>query len=401
MKNEIRKLMQENGIDAVVVSGAGDHNPYMVYISGGGHFKASVVQTGNNDPVIYCFPMEREEAARTGLQTRLHKNQKPGISDQAVELQWMLKEAGLEKGNVAFYGAVEASAFQPLMAEFSRIAPEYRVVSEMQETILMQARATKEESEIACIRNMGKVTTAVVGRVADMLTSSRVKSGYLLDPAGEPLRIGKVKQWINLWLAEAGAENPEGTIFAIGRDAGIPHSTGNADDLIELGKTIVFDIFPCENQGGYFYDFTRTWCLGHADDAIMILYTDVSDVYKSVVQALKPGGACKQYQALTCDLFKARGHPTISHDPGTTDGYVHSLGHGLGLNVHEAPWFSASVATDSYLLPGSVFTIEPGLYYPERGMGVRLEDTYLCKADGTFEKLAEFPMDLVLPVRKG
>jgi Xaa-Pro aminopeptidase len=120
--------------------------------------------------------------------------------------------------------------------------------------------ATKDEAEIEHMRKIGQVTIDVVGKVADLLTSHKAKNGILIKSDGEPLRIGDVKRKINLWLAEQGAENPEGTIFAIGRDAGIPHSSGNPQDLLRLGQTIVFDIFPCESGGGYFYDFTRTRC---------------------------------------------------------------------------------------------------------------------------------------------
>ncbi|MBA4420201.1 MAG: hypothetical protein C0391_03550 [Anaerolinea sp.] len=400
MKKHLDELMAKRGLDAIIITGTGDHNPAMVYMTGGGHFKASVVKKAGLLPVIYCNPMEREEAARTGLTAKLHHNQKTNPAAQADEIRWMLQDAGLANGKVAFYGRVEAGEFMAILEELRKCAPEYILVSEPQDNLLMETRATKGESEIARIRKMGQITTRVVGRVADLLSSSRVRNNHLINSADSLLRVGDIKKLINLWLAEEGAENPEGTIFAIGRDAGIPHSSGNPEDILELGKTIVFDIFPCEEQGGYFYDFTRTWCLGHADDQVMQLYQDVKTVYDTVVKELKPGQLCKDHQRFTCDLFEKMGHPTILSHPGTTDGYVHSLGHGLGLDVHEAPWFSTNVEVNDHLVPGSVFTIEPGLYYPERGMGVRLEDTYLSTTNGSFEKLAEFPMDLVLPVRK-
>ncbi len=127
----------------------------------------------------------------------------------------------------------------------------------------------------------------MVGRTAEFLTSHVAKNGRLVKRNGKPLTIGEVKSNINLWLAEAGAENPEGTIFSIGRDAGIPHSSGTLTDELTLGKTIIFDIFPCEQLGGYFYDFTRTWCLGYAPDPAQKLYEDVKKVYDTVVSELK------------------------------------------------------------------------------------------------------------------
>jgi Xaa-Pro aminopeptidase len=75
------------------------------------------------------------------------------------------------------------------------------------------------------------------------------------------------------------------------------------------------------------------------------------------------------------------------------------LGHGIGLNVHERPWSGISSDDKDCLLPGTVFTLEPGLYYPDKGMGVRLENSLWVQSDGKIEILADYPMDLVLPVK--
>jgi Xaa-Pro aminopeptidase len=249
------------------------------------------------------------------------------------------------------------------------------------------------------IRNLGRITIEVVGKVADFLTAHRVEGDTLVKVDGRPLTIGDVKSRINLWLVERGAENPDGTIFAIGRDAGVPHSSGNPGDLLRLGQTIVFDIFPCEPGGGYYYDFTRTWCLGFAPDEAQKLYEDVLSVYRQVMNELRPGTKCRDYQLRTCELFEAMGHPTLKSNPQTEVGYVHGLGHGVGLNIHERPWFSMRATEEDILAPGTVVTVEPGLYYPDRGLGVRLEDTVWVRPDGKMEVPVEYPLDLVLPMR--
>jgi len=246
---------------------------------------------------------------------------------------------------------------------------------------------------------MGEISISVVGKVKDFLTAHKTKNSILVKSNGDPLTVGEVKKNINLWLAEAGVENPEGTIFAIGRDAGVPHSSGNPKDILELGKTIIFDIFPAEAGGGYFFDFTRTWCLGYAPDKVMQLYEDVSMVYQQVMSEIEVNSSSSQYQDRTCELFAEMGHPTIKSNPQTQEGYVHSLGHGVGLYIHEYPRISSNFKDDR-LSPGSVVTIEPGLYYPERGMGVRLEDTVWMRPDGEIEVLVPYPHDLVLPVSK-
>jgi Xaa-Pro aminopeptidase len=91
------------------------------------------------------------------------------------------------------------------------------------------------------------------------------------------------------------------------------------------------------------------------------------------------------------------GHPTLRSDPKTEEGYVHSLGHGIGLEIHSRP--RLSIATEETLQPGQVLTIEPGLYYPSRGFGVRIEDTVYVDERGVFHSLTPFPKDLVIPIQ--
>jgi len=108
----------------------------------------------------------------------------------------------------------------------------------------------------------------------------------------------------------------------------------------------------------------------------------------------------KEYQKLVSERFHANGHNKPIHTKGVlTNGYVHSLGHGLGLNVHERPWSRHTSTNDNLLRPGVVVSIEPGLYYPEKEMGVRIEDSYWIRPDGIAELLAEYPYDFVLPMK--
>ncbi len=159
----------------------------------------------------------------------------------------------------------------------------------------------------------------------------------------------------------------------------------------------MFDLFPCEAGGGYFYDFTRTWCLGFAPDEALAFYEDVRSVYRSIVSSLQLNLPFWQLQKKACEAFESKGHKSILNNPLTETGYVHSLGHGLGLHIHEKPFASLQTHTDSISSPPGVFTLSL-LYDPQKGMGVRLEDTWLAKADGSF-RMAEFPRDLILPIK--
>ena len=409
MKTDIDRLMKEADLDALLVLGPAAHNAPMAYFTGLAHLSVGfLLKIRDGKAIHFHYPMEREEAAATGLETKdvYADYDFPALLEQANRDSNMAQALLLEKalaeykvhGRIGIYGKIEfGHALRTIDFLRSRL-PDVEILGEdMLRSVITQARVTKDDSEIERIRAMGRITTAVVGDVAGYLTSHNVKDGYLANREGEQLTIGNVKRKINLWLAMRGAENPEGSIFAVGRDAGIPHSTGTDSDPIPVGQTIVFDIYPCETGGGYFYDFTRTWCLDHAPDEVLQIYEDVLEVYETVYAAIRPHKPCRDYQILTCELFEAKGHPSILSNPMTTDGYVHSLAHGIGLDVHEAPSFYTKF--EDVLLPGSVITVEPGLYYPDRGLGVRIEDTAWMRPDGVLETLVEFPKDLVLKMQ--
>lgn len=410
MKHELHAIMEANDLDGIWVVGPAAHNPAMVYLTGGAHVTdADLIIPRGKKGVLFHGMMERDEAAKSGFETRSYSNYrmseflKEANGDRLLAIALMQKrmliDVGLEKGKVALYGQMDAGRSLSVFSQLMQVMPELKIGGDLENKVLMTAMFTKDDDEMNRIRRMGKVTTEVVRRVQTFLSSQYGKNGILVDDHGQPVTVGHVKKRINLWLAELGAENPEGTIFAIGRDAGVPHSSGADTDILALGKTIVFDIFPCEAGGGYYYDFTRTWCLGYAPEAEQKLFNEVQEVFDRLMEALKTGENFSLYQKMTCDLFEELGHPTVKSNPETEEGYIHSIGHGLGLRVHEAP-SSGMLATErDRLVPGTVFTIEPGLYYPSRGMGVRIEDTVICHPDGSFEVPAEYPYDLVIPVK--
>lgn len=410
MKSQIDPFLSASKAAALWVTGPAQHNPAMVYLTGGGHLThADVIQVVGHEPVVCHAPMERDEAAKTGLRTinfnrfplkdRLQKAQGDRILADAMLYRSLFEEIGLTEGTVLLYGLTDVGKQHDLLLKVQQLLPAITFQGDWHDAVLLRAMATKDEDEINRIRRMGEIVVEVVSKTEHWLTHHPTQDETLIKSDGSTLTIADVKRQINLWLAEAGAENPEDTIFAIGRDAGVPHSSGNPADPIQLGRTIVFDIFPCEKGGGYFYDFTRTWCLGYAPPEVEKLYQDVRSVYQTIVSELEAGINASHFQQRTCDLFEALGHPTVRSDPATETGYVHSLGHGLGLHVHEKPSFTRPDDPSNELVPGLVFTIEPGLYYPDQGMGVRLEDTYYVTSEGTFEKMVDYPFQLVLPMQ--
>jgi Xaa-Pro aminopeptidase len=413
MKSDLDALMQARKLDALLVYGDAEYNPPMYYFTGGGHVSgALLIKKTGKQPVLFYNDMERDEAAKSGLKTvsfsefPLSEFEAQANGDRllanALRFQKILEEYGLSGGRIAVYGKVEFSQLFGIMMKLAQLMPEVEFIGEgLYGSTLLHVMETKEEVEVARIRQMGAVTTTVVKMVWDYLSSCEVRDDeVLLKEDGSPLTIGDVKGKISLWLAERGAVDVEGVIFAMGRDAGIPHSVGDPKDLITLGKTIVFDIFPAEQGGGYFYDFTRTWSLGYATPEAQALYDQVHEIYHRVVENLDLNANFVDYQRMTCEYFESKGHKTQLNTKSPLEGYVHSLGHGVGLNIHERPSSGLTSGEGNLLKPGVVITIEPGLYYPEKGMGFRIEDTYWVRPDGEIELLAEFPYDFVLPMEK-
>ncbi|MDX1436902.1 MAG: Xaa-Pro peptidase family protein [Anaerolineales bacterium] len=407
MKEDIDRLMGSEGLDAILILGPARHNPDMYYFTGGGHVSSGALLLRRGQPgLLHCYPMERDEAALSGLQVKffapiadlLEQTDGDLLEAEAMQVQQLLEGAGVTSGRLAIGGISDLGPILGIIPVLSKALPDLTISGLPRDSVIREAMATKDGDEIERIRRMGSITTEVVDNIADFLSGHHAREGVLVNGGGRVLTIGDVKHRINRELVERGAENPHGSIFAAGRDAGVPHSAGADASPVPAGETIVFDIFPCEEGGGYFYDFTRTWCLGNAPDEALSLYQDVIEVYQEVVSKLEPDALCEPYQDLTCELFEARGHPTVRTDSYTNDGYTHSLGHGLGLYVHELPHFGQLATEKDVLAPGAVFTIEPGLYYPERGMGVRLENTYHVGKDGVIGPLAEYPLDLVLPL---
>ncbi|MBD3366566.1 MAG: M24 family metallopeptidase [Candidatus Eisenbacteria bacterium] len=410
MKTDLDRLMQERSIDAAVVTGVVKGNATMFYmVNGAAISHGTVIKKRGEAPVLVCSSMEREEAGASGLEIvdssryDYRKILKEAGGDRlkaAVSYRKMiLKEFGVS-GRVAFYGLGDTGSNWALLKALDEAMPDIEIVGEFDDDIFLTARMTKDESEVERIRVAGRKTCEVVAGIRDHIASQKLEGGTVIKDDGSPLTIGDVKSRIKVMLVERRMIEEVDTIFAIGRDAGIPHSRGHDDDVIEAGKTIVFDIFPQEEGGGYFFDMTRTFVVGEASDEIVEHYRQLEECHDTVTTALEVGAPAGTYQTMTCEFFEKLGHETPRTNPQVTSGYVHSLGHGIGLNVHEKPTLSDMPGMDDKLVPGSIFTVEPGLYYPDKGFGMRIEDVYYARPDGVMENLTNFPRELVIEMQE-
>ena len=274
----------------------------------------------------------------------------------------------------------------------------YEFVGERGVTLFTEAAITKDADEIERIKQVAAGTNATLNATWDYIASHRAQDDTVVKEDGTPLTIGDVKRFVRRTLMDHDLEDT-GMIFAQGRDAGYPHSRGQKDMALKLGQSIVFDLFPREMGGGYHHDVTRTWSIGHASDEVQATYEVVMQAFEIAVNAYEESGQPAYIlQEAVLDHFESLNHPTQRSDPATMAGYVHSLGHGLGLEIHERPSMHHLMRKD-ILQAGNVLTIEPGLYYPDKGYGVRVEDMVHIDENGAMITLTDFRKDLVLPLR--
>jgi len=183
---------------------------------------------------------------------------------------------------------------------------------------------------------------------------------------------------------------PEAHIVAAGPKSFEPHYPGTG--VIDPGQPIVIDIYPQSTQTGFWADMTRTVCLGTPSPELQAMYDAVTRVHEATIARLQPGASCDDLQQAAVDQFIAMGYDPVGvgSEFKFSEGFVHSLGHGLGKDIHEEPFFGGG--RGHVLQVGDVITIEPGLYYKHIG-GVRLEDLFLITKDGC-EQLTSLPLGL-------
>jgi Xaa-Pro aminopeptidase len=194
----------------------------------------------------------------------------------------------------------------------------------------------------------------------------------------------EVAQAIARTFREDGADTVEFTLVASGPHGAFPHHEAG-DRQLEVGDTIVIDIGA--SLDGYKSDVTRMVHLGEPS-------ADVRAVYETVLEANRRGREAATAGARACDVDRAA--RSVIEEAGYGPYFTHRTGHGLGLDVHEAPWISAGSTT--VLEPGMVFSVEPGIYLPGR-FGVRIEDI-VAVTEGECRCLTGLAHDLIVRYRE-
>ncbi len=232
------------------------------------------------------------------------------------------------------------------------------------EALVPSLRAVKDDGEIAAIRR----AVRLADQAMDALRS------WLRPGVTEQEAAWFVESFLRTHGAEAVAFPP---IVASGPNAALPHARPTCK-LIEKGEPIVIDIGAVVD--GYCSDLTRTLVLGTPDETFRNVFDVVLRAQEAAEQAARPGMPCRELDAVARGIIEAQGYGPH---------FGHGLGHGVGLEVHERP--SISSHSQESLVPGNVFTVEPGVYLPGWG-GVRIEDLMAARGDAV-EALTQSPKE--------
>lgn len=256
-------------------------------------------------------------------------------------------------------------------------------------------RRAKRDDEIVALEMSQRATEEAWTLGVDAIARSAPGPDGVLVLDGAPLTAERVRAIVESALLERGCL-AESTIIAPGPQAADPHMIGSGP--IHASEAVVMDIFPQHKESRYWADMTRTVSKGTPSPEIVRMYEVVRHAQDAGIAALRPGITGQEVHELVQDIVFAAGYDTLrpgqKHDATdpVTRGFIHGTGHGVGLEIHEAP--RVGRGGTSPLAVGDVVTVEPGIYDPAIG-GVRLEDMLVITANGS-RNLTRAPRQLVV-----
>jgi Xaa-Pro aminopeptidase len=337
---------------------------------------------------VLIHPME---AARMGhLSLELHAFEEYGYDEliasgrprNEIRLELFLRAVrgwGIER-------AVTPWSFPLEIADHLR---EHGVELRADPELFTERRRAKNELELAGIRRAQRAAEAGMTAARELLRrAERGDGGLVVD--GEPLTCERIKRAIEPEFARNGSATDD-MIVSHGAQTAIGHHFGEGE--IAPGEPVVIDLAPRDRESGCFADMTRTFVVGEAPPELLEWHRLCRRALDDALERIRAGVQDADVNRATAELFRDHGQPTmLDKQPGVplADGFYHSLGHGVGLDVHEPP--TLGLVPTHKLVAGEVLAVEPGLYRQGFG-GVRLEDLVLVTEDGC-ENLTQHPYEL-------
>jgi Xaa-Pro aminopeptidase len=249
----------------------------------------------------------------------------------------------------------------------------------------------KSKEEIGYIKESLAHTKLAFRIIENILKASKIKGNRIYFKK-KVITSEFLKQEAENILFENGMQDALGMIISSGKQTAIPHHVGSGP--IKPHQPIVCDIFPRHRKSGYFADMTRTYVKGRPSPEIIRIYQAVLKVQNEILERIRPGASASELHQKAALIFAKLGYGA---------GFVHGLGHGVGLDIHEKP--SLKPRSEDILEAGNIITVEPGLYYPKVGSprfasgeagGIRLEDMVLVTKTG-YKNLTNHPKKLIIP----
>ena len=374
MRSDIDRILVEKGADALLLVSESFKDVNMYYLA---KFLAPdpfifMKKVGSPSTVVVNsmeFPRAKKQSIAKDVYSyddydylRIVRSAKePKLGEMKFYSSVVKKEIG-EKAVIAV-----PESFSSLFTDFLRnegltVKPFHNLVE--------RARETKEPDELSEIAAVQEVAEKAASKAIDTISNSDVHSGGDLFSKKQPLTSGKLRSLIgHVFIDEEIIA--EDTIVAGGPKSAMPHYSGKPEDVLKANQPIIMDIFPYSVRRRYGSDMTRTVVKGKASKEIKKMFDAVFEALNVSLDALHAGVLGSDMFDFCCDVLEKAGYQTIRGGKRIEKGFIHSLGHGVGLEVHEAPRMS-----EVYRFPlkeQTVVTVEPGLYDPRIG-GVRIED---------------------------
>lgn len=257
-----------------------------------------------------------------------------------------------------------------------------------------ERRRHKTASELAGIRRAADAAVRALEEASRMLREAHIKGDELWS-SGERLTCEAVRARIRQVCGELEAPvPPDIMVKPMGANPRIGHYPGFGP--LPAHTPILIDLWPCDEESGCWADMTRTFIRGEVSDQIAQVHEVVIEAHERSCRAVRPGITGVELYGVACDVIEAAGHPTQRTKPAgepLREGFYASLGHGVGLRVHEAPLLGRTGTAP--LIAGDVIAIEPGVVVRSLG-GTRVEDLLIVTEDGAENLTASFPYGLRL-----
>jgi len=379
---ELEEFLRQNGFDAYLLHADSHCNPDMYYAT---RFLAADAFTylHAKGDILLVSSMEKGRAEKESRITDVRSSSDYGLMD---ELKWH-KDGGVAYCKVFAKllkeercSSIAVPRDFPLFFGECLTAEGFKITSV--NSPISRLRENKTGSEIQAITAVQRTNEQAVAQAIEIIRNARVNDGELIHN-DVPLTAEAVRAIIHHTLLDHSCEADD-TIVACGPGSADPHWQGSG--VLKAHQPIVLDVFPRHMVSRYYCDMSRTVVKGEPDPRIVEMHSAIVEAQETAFGLIRPGANGSDVHQAVCDTLAEAGFQV-----GDDEGFIHSTGHGVGLEIHEKPGLGLQ---DVELEVGNVMTVEPGLYYKDVG-GVRVEDMVVV-TDGGCKNLTILDKNLQL-----